>query len=115
MPLKRSAISVKPLPLTSQLPNGILIAMTLTLDKMSRLVVPKPLRDRFSLQPGDELEVTIDADGIRLRPVVPVSALAEENGILVCSSEVPPSVWDTGAFIEQQRDLRSRELGNLSS
>ncbi len=87
--------------------------MKLTLDKMSRLVVPKPLRDRFSLKPGDELEVTIEADGIRLRPVFPCSPLAEENGILVCSSEVPPSVWNLGAFIEGQRDQRSRELGGI--
>jgi len=99
--------------LTQLLPNGSLNTMTLTLDKMSRLVVPKPVRDRFSLQPGDQLEVTIEADGIRLRPVLPASALSEENGILVCSSEVPPTSWDTGLFIEQQRDQRSRELGKL--
>ena len=87
--------------------------MKLTLDKMSRLVVPKPLRDRFALKPGDELEVTIEADGIRLRPALPSSPLAEENGILICSSEVPPSAWDLGAFIEGQRDQRSRELGGI--
>jgi DNA-binding transcriptional regulator/RsmH inhibitor MraZ len=48
----------KSLTLTFSLPNGILIAMKLTLDKMSRLLVPKGLRDRFALKPGDELEVT---------------------------------------------------------
>lgn len=87
--------------------------MKLTLDKMSRLVVPKPLRDRFALKPGDELEVTIEADGIRLRPAFPASPLAEVNGILVCSSELPPSAWDLGAFIEGQRDKRSREIGGI--
>lgn len=87
--------------------------MTLTLDKMSRLVVPKPLRDRFSLKPGDELEVTVEADGIRLRPVVPRSPLAEESGILLCASEVPAAIWDTADFIESQRDQRSRELGGM--
>ena len=87
--------------------------MKLTLDKMSRLVVPKPLRDRFALKPGDELEVTIEADGIRLRPALPAPALTEEHGILVCASEVPPSVWDLGVFIEGQRDERSRELGGI--
>lgn len=87
--------------------------MKLTLDKMSRLVVPKPLRDRFALKPGDELEVTVEADGIRLRPVAPVSALAEENGLLVCASEVPPSVWDLAGFLGEQRGQRSRELGGM--
>jgi AbrB family looped-hinge helix DNA binding protein len=99
--------------LTPELPNGIHFAMRLTLDKMSRLVVPKPLRDRFALKPGDELEVTIEADGIRLRPALPASPLAEENGILVCSSEVPHSAWDLGTFIEGQRDQRSREIGGI--
>jgi len=69
--------------------NGSHHAMQLTLDRMSRIVVPKAIRDRFALKPGDELEITIEADGIRLRPAVPASPLAEEAGILVCSSEVP--------------------------
>lgn len=99
--------------LTFNLPNGIFIAMKLTLDKMSRLVVPKGLRDRFALKPGDELEVTLEADGIRLRPMQPSSPISEENGVLVCCSEVPASTWDIGAFIDGQRDQRSREIGGL--
>lgn len=99
--------------MTQGLPKGIDIAMKLILDKMSRLVVPKPLRDRFALKPGDELEVIIEADGIRLRPVLPSSPLAEKNGILVCSSEVPSSAWDLGSFMEEQRDQRSRQIGGI--
>ncbi len=87
--------------------------MKLTLDKMSRMVVPKPLRDRFALKPGDELEVTVEADGIRLRPVVPLTPLAEKSGILICTSELPAAVWDTGDFMESQREQRSRELGGM--
>jgi AbrB family looped-hinge helix DNA binding protein len=87
--------------------------MKLTLDKMSRLVVPKGLRDRFALKPGDSLEVTLEPDGIRLRPVQPLSTIAEEDGILVCSSEVPPSLWDIGAFIDGQREERSRDVGGV--
>ena len=87
--------------------------MKLTLDKMSRLVVPKPLRDRFALKPGDELEVIVETDGIHLRPVVPQPAFAEVSGILICTSEVPTSVWDTGDFMESLRDQRSRQLGGM--
>jgi AbrB family looped-hinge helix DNA binding protein len=87
--------------------------MKLTLDKMSRLVVPKGLRDRFALKPGDSLEVTLEPDGTRLRPVQPLSTIAEEDGILVCSSEVPPSLWDIGAFIDGQREERSRDVGGV--
>lgn len=87
--------------------------MKLTLDKLSRVVVPKSLRDRFALKPGDELEVIVEADGIRLRPVLPASPLAEEDGVLVCASEVPPTAWDLAAFINDQRDQRAREVGDM--
>lgn len=87
--------------------------MILTLDKMSRLVVPKGLRERFGLQPGDELEISLERDGIKLRPVQPVPAIGEQDGIMVCSSEVPVSAWDIPTFIEQQRDQRSRDLGGI--
>jgi len=87
--------------------------MQITLDRMSRIVVPKAIRDRFALKPGDDLEITIEPDGIRLRPTSPASPLAEESGILVCSSAVPPSVWDVGAFLDEQRSQRGTEIGGL--
>ncbi|MCC5838799.1 MAG: AbrB/MazE/SpoVT family DNA-binding domain-containing protein [Opitutales bacterium] len=87
--------------------------MNLTLDRMSRIVVPKAIRDRFALKPGDELEMIVESDGIRLRPAVPASPLVEKEGLLFCSSEVPASVWDTGSFLEEQRDQRSREIGGM--
>jgi AbrB family looped-hinge helix DNA binding protein len=87
--------------------------MHLTLDKMGRLVVPKPLRDRFTLKPGDALEVTLEPDGFKLRPVHPAPAMSLKEGILVCTSEVPLSVWEIGSFIDQQREERNRELGGL--
>lgn len=87
--------------------------MQVTLDRMSRIVVPKAIRDRFALKPGDELEISVELDGIRLRPLAPASPLAEESGILVCSSEVPPSAWDVGAFLDEQRSQRIKEIGGL--
>ena len=87
--------------------------MHITLDRMSRIVVPKAIRDRFALKPGDDLEISIEPDSIRLRPASPASALTEESGILVCSSAVPSSVWDIGAFLDAQRNQRSTEIGGL--
>ena len=80
---------------------------------MNRIVVPKAIRDRFALKPGDDLELTLEPDGIHLRPAVPTSPLTEEGGILVCSSEVPPSAWDVGVFLDAQRTQRSTEIGGL--
>jgi AbrB family looped-hinge helix DNA binding protein len=99
--------------LTFALLNGNVNAMTLALDKMGRLVVPKALRDRFALKPGDELDVTLESDGIRLRPIAPPQPMTVQNGILVCSSELPVSAWDLASFIDHQRDQRSQELGGL--
>lgn len=87
--------------------------MILTLDKMSRLVVPKSLRDRFGLQPGDELEISLEGDGIKLRPVQPIPVIGEQEGVVICSSEMPASAWNFPAFIEQQRDQRSHDLGEI--
>jgi AbrB family looped-hinge helix DNA binding protein len=94
-------------------PNGNLNAMIVTLDKMNRLVVPKLLRDRMGLKSGDEMELTLEADGIRLRPAVTQASFTEVDGILICASEVPTSAWDLVAFMNQQREERSIQLGGL--
>ena len=99
--------------LTNNLPNGSLFTMKLILDKLSRVVVPKPLRDRFALAPGDELEVLIEADGFRLRPVHPAPMLTETKGVLLCTSELPAVAWDLPAFLEKERDQRSRQVGGI--
>jgi AbrB family looped-hinge helix DNA binding protein len=52
-----------------------------TINKAGRLVIPKPLRDRLGLVPG---EVEVVADGNALRVESPASEdLQEENGRLV--------------------------------
>lgn len=87
--------------------------MKLTLDKMSRIVVPKPLRDRFALAPGHELEVLVESDGFRLRPVHATPALTAKNGLLICTGELPPTAWDLGSFLDKEREQRSRILSGV--
>jgi AbrB family looped-hinge helix DNA binding protein len=55
--------------------------MRATIDKAGRLVIPKALRDRLGLQPG---EVEIEADGAALR-IEPVTddTLERRGGFLV--------------------------------
>jgi len=62
--------------------------VTLTLDSMNRLEVPKTVAERFGLKPGDELDVLLSDDGILLKPASPSEALAHEEGIIVCSSAI---------------------------
>lgn len=80
---------------------------------MSRVVVPKQLRDRFALAPGHELEVLVEVDGFRLRPVHASPVLAAKDGLVICTSELPTTAWDLGAFLDKEREQRSRPLGGV--
>ena len=59
--------------------------MRTTIDKAGRLVIPKALRDRLGLRPG-EVEVTAEGAGLRVEPVVD-DAVSETRGRLL----IPPT------------------------
>ena len=45
--------------------------MKTRIDNFGRLVIPKPLRERYRLEPGAEVEIVTIPDGITLVPVRP--------------------------------------------
>jgi AbrB family looped-hinge helix DNA binding protein len=55
--------------------------MRTTIDRAGRLVVPKSVRDRLGLVPG-EVELEIDGAELRVRPIVD-EALDDDHGWLV--------------------------------
>jgi len=55
--------------------------MKATIDKAGRLVIPKPLRDRLGLVPG-EVEVTADGAGLHVEPFAG-DDLEDEDGRLI--------------------------------
>lgn len=55
--------------------------MITTIDKAGRLVIPKPLRDRVGLGPG-EVEIEVDGAALRIEPVTGFS-LERRDGWLV--------------------------------
>lgn len=58
--------------------------MRTTIDKAGRLVIPKALRDRLGLRPG-EVEVVVDGAELRVAPVID-DELVERDGRLVIPS-----------------------------
>ncbi len=73
--------------------------MRATIDKAGRLVIPKPLRDRLGLVPG-EVEVAADGNALRVESVA-TEDLQEENGRLVIAAGGPPIDDD---FVRSLRD-----------
>ncbi|MGH8988451.1 MAG: AbrB/MazE/SpoVT family DNA-binding domain-containing protein [Acidimicrobiales bacterium] len=55
--------------------------MKTTIDKAGRVVIPKALRDRVGLRPG-EVEVVAEGASLRIEPVTG-SVLTKEDGWLV--------------------------------
>lgn len=83
--------------------------MITTIDRDGRVVVPKPLRDRFNLVAGTELEIEATAEGLTLRKVCNTSPLVREKGVLVHHGDTRAAL-DISVFIRAERDARSRRI-----
>jgi len=76
----------------------------LTLDKAGRVALPKSLRDRLQLAPGDSLHLESEGERITLRPVRQHVALKKELGVWVYQGEPDASIPD---LIERDRENRN--------
>jgi len=80
----------------------------LTLDKAGRVVLPKPLRDRLQLAPGDSLQLETEGERITLRPVRQNVSLKKELGVWVYQGE--SSDASISDLLDREREKRLREL-----
>jgi len=83
--------------------------MRITIDKAGRIVVPKPLRDKYNIHTGMELEITEDSNGIRITRFGEESSLKQKNGILIHHGSDKTDI-DLISFIRGERERRSSDI-----
>jgi AbrB family looped-hinge helix DNA binding protein len=75
--------------------------MRTTIDKSGRLVIPKALRDRLGLVPG-EVEVVADGAALRVEPVTGESLERRRGRLVIPAADAPLTDEDV-------RDLRDAD------
>lgn len=82
----------------------------LTLDKAGRVVIPKKLRDRLHMAPGDAFELESTDDKIVLKPVREEATMFKKDGMWVIKTGKPLTVEDVNAVIESVREERHLQI-----
>jgi len=88
---------------------GKMSGMKVTIDAAGRIVVPKPLRDRYRLHEGSTLEIEEGASSFVLRPLTQIPAIVLRDGLLVYIGEVPRSVRQAD-LVDDLREERLDEI-----
>ncbi|HRC86759.1 MAG TPA: AbrB/MazE/SpoVT family DNA-binding domain-containing protein [Thermoanaerobaculia bacterium] len=77
------------------------------LDRLGRVLIPKPLRQSLGLQEGTLLEIEEEGGALRLRAVQPEPELVREGRVLVYHGT---ALSDLEAAVEAQRAERGQQL-----
>jgi AbrB family looped-hinge helix DNA binding protein len=86
--------------------------MTLRIDQAGRVVLPKPIRDRFGLKAGTDLEIEETAEGITLKPVQQQPSLVKRDGLLVHRGKLPNG-YNWNRLLQDYREERLHKLAGL--
>ncbi|MGH8011725.1 MAG: AbrB/MazE/SpoVT family DNA-binding domain-containing protein [Candidatus Binataceae bacterium] len=85
---------------------------TVTIDKLGRIVLPKPVRQKLRLSAGDQLELESIDDRITLRPLRGTAALRKKSGVWVFHCGEPLTSSTVRETVEEVR--RERDEQNLA-
>jgi AbrB family looped-hinge helix DNA binding protein len=75
--------------------------MRVSIDKAGRLVIPKELRDRVGIVPG-EVDIVVDGAGLRIE-VEGLDHIVEHEGRLVIDTGEDPDPRLTDEFVRELR------------
>ncbi|HKV26248.1 MAG TPA: AbrB/MazE/SpoVT family DNA-binding domain-containing protein [Candidatus Acidoferrum sp.] len=81
-----------------------------SIDKAGRVVLPKSLRDKFRLSPGDDLALDSDDQSITLRPIRAQALLKKELGVWVYQGQSQAPDASIPDLIDRVREERIQEL-----
>lgn len=84
--------------------------MKTKVDRFGRIVIPKEIRDRHGLVPGDEIEIEETADTILLRPLSELPGLVEKQGLLVFRGR---AIGDLDTALRSHRSERLRRAQGI--
>jgi len=90
------------------------MSIRLTIDAAGRVVIPKPLRDKLALVPGDSLELESAGESLTLRPSRGTVPLTREKGVWVfrAGQPLPSSTVDNILDdLRQERDQHNLGTG----
>ena len=65
--------------------------MKTRIDGFGRVVIPKPLRERYRFEPGTEVEIVTIPDGISLVPVMPKRRIVRRGRITAVDTGAGPA------------------------
>jgi len=92
--------------------SGIIYGMRIKIDKAGRIVLPKPVRERFHLRAGAELELEQRPEGLSLKPVERGPSMVLEKGIWVHLGQLPREL-DWVELLDEVREERIKDLAGL--
>jgi AbrB family looped-hinge helix DNA binding protein len=78
------------------------------IDRAGRVVLPKPLRERFNLVPGDKLRLSVEGNCFRLEPTDTAGKLIKKGTVLVFDGEFAEAITTAkvNELIEEERENR---------
>jgi len=83
--------------------------MTVTIDRLGRIVVPKSVRERYRLVPGTALELDLEVSGFHLKPVRGEATLIRKDGVLIHHGTDTTDI-DVTSMINADRERRAGDL-----